>query len=415
MAIEFVPVALVPNKLASPVPAPQGNSKPTADSKAADKDSQEFRKLLDGLETPEDAPADSAAPPKDADPAGGAVGRKKLLATDKTLVHSGSTDNADTAAWMAAHLPPVPVPLAPASVSGTSDAMGVRRGAGSQAASKAAVGSAAPPSGVPDARTQSDRWANYASVFEQIQSRLAAGGSGAQDPAGQGIKGLAKPVLGTAAADTRADQMAAIAHSGVWTMPAIGATAVQAANDAIEAMQWAVREAGDKREDRVADKAPEGGVGHSHFTPTVHFESTAASVDASQAAPEAAVADQVSYWISQGIQNAELTFDGADAQPVQVSISLSGNEAHVAFRTDQPEARDLLTGAATHLKDLLQSQGMVLSGLSVGSSGAGGANARERRPPPEERKNTARSAPEVGTVRPTAPTGSSGRSVDLFV
>ncbi|MBC7683470.1 MAG: flagellar hook-length control protein FliK [Ferruginibacter sp.] len=172
---------------------------------------------------------------------------------------------------------------------------------------------------------------------------------------------------------------------------------------------------GDKGEGLSADKLPEGGVGQNHFTPTVHFESAAASVDAGQPAPEAAVADQVSYWISQGIQNAELTFNGADAQPVQVSISLSGNEAHVEFRTDQLETRDLLAGAASHLKDLLQSQGMVLSGVSVGSSGSGGSNARERRAPSEGRQNAAKSGGEVTAVRSAAPKGTSGRAVDLFV
>ena len=430
MAIESAPVALVSTKPTLPVSsASQGNSKTTADSKAANKDSQEFRNLLEGLDTAEDTPAEATSPSKDADPADGGVGRKKLLNSGKSPASGNSAGGADAATWMAAYLPPVPVPLAtpvaPASVSGTSDAMGALQGAGSLAALKAdaavVAGTAAATTNValttalPDARTQSVNLANYASVFEQIQSRLAAGGAGAQDAAGGGAKGLAKPVLGTAAADTRADQMATMASGGMWVMPVTEAAALQAATDATAALKLDVRETGDKREGLLAGALPEGGVAHNHFTPTVHFDSTAANVDAGQPAPEAAVADQVSYWISQGIQNAELTFDGADAQPVQVSISLSGNEAHVEFRTDQLETRDLLTGAAAHLKDLLQSQGMVLSGLSVGSSGAGGTGARERRTPSEGRQNTAKSAPEVAAVRPAAAKLPSGRAVDLFV
>lgn len=430
MAIESVPVALVSTKPAPPVPSvSQSNSESTADSKAADKDKQQFRNLLEGLDTAEDAPAAAASPSKDADPADGGVGRKKLLNTGKSVASGSSTGSADAATWMAAYLPPVPVPLATtaaaALVSGTPDGMDVLQGNGSLAASKAdasgVAGSAAVatnaalPSALPDARTQSVNLANYASVFEQIQSRLAAAGAGAQDAAGSGTKGQAKSVLGTAAADTRADQVVSMASGGMWVMPVTEAAALQAATDATEAMQLAAPETGDKREGPVAEKWPEGGVGQNQFTPTVHFDSTSASVDASQPAPGAAVADQVSYWISQGIQNAELTFDGADAQPVQVSISLSGNEAHVEFRTDQLETRDLLTGASSHLKDLLQSQGMVLSGLSVGSSGAGGTNARERRAPSEERQNATRSAPEISAVRPTAPKATSGRAVDLFV
>lgn len=423
MAIEFAPGVLVATKPTPPAPSDvQSNSKPTADSKAADKDSQQFRRLLEGLDTAEDAPDEAASPSKDADPADGGVARKKLLNTGKSLAGGSSTGTADAATWMAAYLPPMPTaaPTAAAPVSGTLDAMDALQRNGSLAASKAdaadVAGSAqAAKAALPDARTQAVNLANYASVFEQIQSRLATGGAGVQDAAGSGTKSLAKTVLSAAAADTRADPMATMVSGGMWVMPVTEAAALRAATDATEAMQLAVSKTGDKREGLQADKLPEGGVGQNHFTPTVHFESAAASVDAGQPAPEAAVADQVSYWISQGIQNAELTFEGADAQPVQVSISLSGNEAHVEFRTDQLEARDLLSGAAAHLKDLLQSQGMVLSGLSVGSSGAGGPNARERRAPSEGRKNTAQSAPEVAAVRSAAPKGSSGRSVDLFV
>ena len=434
MALESVLTARVPTKAAPPMPsALHGNSKSTADSKAADKDAQNFRHLLEGLDSAGNTPADGASSSKDADPADGGAGRRKLLNTGKSPASgNNSTGTADAATWIGAYLPPVPIPLATplasaqtsASVPGTSDTPDALQGTGTVGALKAdvagGVGSAtahnaALPAALPDARTPSVNQANYASIFGQIQSRLAGGGTGAPDAMGSGTNGLAKPVLGTAAADTRADQMATMARGGLWVMPVTEAAALQAATDATAALKRAVGESGDKREGLLADKLPEGGVGQNPFTPTVHFESASASVNISQAAPEAAVADQVSYWVAQGIQNAELTFDGADAQPVQVSISLSGNEAHVEFRTDQLETRDLLTGAAAHLKDLLQSQGMVLSGLSVGSSGAGGTNARERRTPSEGRKITARSAPEVVAVRSTAPQGASGRAVDLFV
>ncbi|BDT70476.1 hypothetical protein os1_46690 [Comamonadaceae bacterium OS-1] len=434
MAIESAPVALVPTKAAAPTASTSpGAGKPTADNKAADKADKAFRDLLEGLDTAGDLPADAALPAADVAVAEDAVpGPKKPLNAAKSTV--ASTTSADAATWMAAYLPPVPVPQAPPVASASVPAPnGLQDGlqgssalvaalkpdaAGGADAKAAPANAAALPAAVPDARTQSVSLANYASVFEQMQSRLATGGTAGQEGAGSGSKGLAKPVLGTAAADARADQVASVANGSVWTMPVTEAAALRAATDATEALKGAVRDTADQREGVVADKTPEGGVGgvgHHPFTPTVHFESASASVDASQPAPEAAVADQVSYWISQGIQNAELTFDGADAQPVQVSISLSGNEAHVEFRTDQLETRDLLTGSAAHLKDLLQSEGMVLSGLSVGSSGAGGANARERRAPTEERQNTTRAAPEVAAVRPTAPKGSSGRSVDLFV
>nr|WP_315207496.1 flagellar hook-length control protein FliK [uncultured Albidiferax sp.] len=436
MAIESVPVALVPTKAAAPVAGP-GTGKPAAKNQAADKAAKDFRNLLEGLETAVDTPADGSVPAPEATAADATgLGQEKPLDVAEPTA-MGST-SADAATWMAAYLPPVPVPLATPAASAAvlapstatdavqtthSPVAALKPDAVRVADTKAAPASLATstatnttaPAAVPDARTQSISLANYASVFEQIQSRLAASGTAAQEGAGSGSKGLAKPVLGTAAADARAEQVASVARGSVWTLPVTEAAALRASTGSTEAMQWALRETADPREGLVADKLPEGSVGQNHFTPTVHFESATASVDVSQPAPEAAVADQVSYWISQGIQNAELTFEGTDAQPVQVSISLSGNEAHVEFRTDQVETRDLLTGSAAHLKDLLQSEGMVLSGLSVGSSGAGGTNARERRAPSEAPQKTARPGPEVAAVRPTAPQGSSGRSVDLFV
>jgi flagellar hook-length control protein FliK len=253
--------------------------------------------------------------------------------------------------------------------------------------------------------------ASYASVLEQMQSRLAAGSGGLRS--GTPDKGVAvgttKAVPGTAAADIRADAAASLLPMG---------SAMETATRATESMQWTLRESTEKSEATglVSDKLPEGLVVQSGFTATVSFDSASISTGAQQQAPEAAIADQVSYWISQGIQNAELTFDGADAQPVQVSISLSGNEAHVEFRTDQLETRDLLTGSAAHLKDLLQSEGMVLSGLSVASSGAGGSQGRERRAPGEGQPNTAQSRAEDGVaVRSTAPARAPQGAIDLFV
>jgi flagellar hook-length control protein FliK len=221
-------------------------------------------------------------------------------------------------------------------------------------------------------------------------------------------------VPGTATADIRADAVASLLS----THPVIPTASLQAAIGATETTPWAARESTDKSDAAglLSDKLPEGGgIAQPAFMATVSFDSKVINLDVQQPAPEAAIADQVSYWISQGIQTAELTFDGADAQPVQVSISLSGNEAHVEFRTDQLETRDLLTGAAAHLKDLLQSEGMVLSGLSVGASGAGGSSARERRTPPDGLTPAGPSRTEEGAVRPSATARVAQGVVDLFV
>ena len=135
-------------------------------------------------------------------------------------------------------------------------------------------------------------------------------------------------------------------------------------------------------------------------------------------APEMQVAEQVTYWVSQNVQNAELKLDGLGQSPVEVSISVQGNEAHITFRTDEAQTRSVLEAASAHLKDMLQREGMVLTGVSVGTSGSGESSGSERR---------ARQAARQGTIAPlqvatiTTQDSSrrantvSGRSVDLFV
>ena len=132
--------------------------------------------------------------------------------------------------------------------------------------------------------------------------------------------------------------------------------------------------------------------------------------------PDMQVAQQVTYWISQDIHNAELKLDGLGKGPVEVSISMNGNEAHVAFRTDELQARTMLEGAAVHLKDLLQSEGLVLSGVSVGTSGAGDTGGEERK----QRQGSRQSGivPITATVADTRRmpmVGATGRTLDLFV
>lgn len=101
--------------------------------------------------------------------------------------------------------------------------------------------------------------------------------------------------------------------------------------------------------------------------------------DASMTALESMVADTVSYWVTQGIQNAELTLDGQGADPVDVSISLKGDEAQIEFRSDQPEIRQVLEGASAYLKDLLAKEGLILSGVSVGAFSQQGTGAQDQR------------------------------------
>lgn len=134
-------------------------------------------------------------------------------------------------------------------------------------------------------------------------------------------------------------------------------------------------------------------------------------------APEVQVAEQVKYWMSHDVQNAELKLDGLGKDPVQVSITMTGNEAHIAFRTDETQTRGVLEGAAAHLKDMLGREGVVLTGMSVGTSSSGNQadTGGERRPRQGVRQ--AFVAPPIGAIAAAggrAPV-SSGRALDLFV
>ena len=84
----------------------------------------------------------------------------------------------------------------------------------------------------------------------------------------------------------------------------------------------------------------------------------------------------MAYWVSQNIQNAELTVEHA-GHPVEVSVALTGKEAHVTFRSDQGQTRELLDASVDQLRELLGREGLELSGVTVGHSGGQGGQSGE--------------------------------------
>ncbi|MDP3577825.1 flagellar hook-length control protein FliK [Methyloversatilis sp.] len=133
---------------------------------------------------------------------------------------------------------------------------------------------------------------------------------------------------------------------------------------------------------------------------------------------EMRVAEQVSYWIGRGAQNAELEVEGLGEGPVKVSIELQGQEARVEFRADQAQTRQVLQDSMPHLRELLEREGLVLSGLSVGSSGSerGAGQAGQGRQGGRQGQTGVPELPALALAAAThraAPL--SGRSVDLFV
>lgn len=224
-----------------------------------------------------------------------------------------------------------------------------------------------------------------------------------------------QPGVNATVVDARALQQAGRADLGASDPTAPGALLTSAISDIF--LRPAQR-SGNKFSVLSAGAGIEGSWGHQALLAGDRATASVALTSASVQSPESMVADTVSYWVTQGVQNAELKLDGFGGEPVEVRISLKGDQAHIGFRTDQPEIRQMLEGAIGQLKDILKSEGLVLSGVSVGTSGHDGAGAQEQRNRP--------SLPQVGQASlmttDQVPTPSQprvnlavGRAVDLFV
>ncbi|HEY8905307.1 MAG TPA: flagellar hook-length control protein FliK [Rhodoferax sp.] len=127
------------------------------------------------------------------------------------------------------------------------------------------------------------------------------------------------------------------------------------------------------------------------------------------------VAETVSYWATHGVQSAELTLDGLGNEPVKVRISVDGDQTQVDFRSNQPEVRQALESASAQLKTMLSSEGLQLTGMSIGTSGRG-QTPGEGEQPKQSPRQTARVSlePVVATTARVA-NRSVGQALDLYV
>ena len=150
-------------------------------------------------------------------------------------------------------------------------------------------------------------------------------------------------------------------------------------------------------------------------TSEVQFSSAPSAPDPSAFSPDVYVAEQVSYWVSKDVQNAQLKLDGFGSEPVEVSISMRGNEAIVDFRSDQPEVRQVLESAASHLKEMLSRQGMVLSGVSVGTSSQDASGSQQRKNQAAVRQTKVEMLVSAAAPAPSRMARATGNALDLFV
>lgn len=79
------------------------------------------------------------------------------------------------------------------------------------------------------------------------------------------------------------------------------------------------------------------------------------------------VGSQISYWSAQGAQRASFTVGSAQDMPVEVTLSFADGALDVTFETEEEGVRELLESQAHEaLQQLMDAQGIVLGGVSVG-------------------------------------------------
>lgn len=261
--------------------------------------------------------------------------------------------------------------------------------------------------------------------FSRASSALSSGLVGVSTAAlaaGQRSVGGDKPLASAAlsaspalqAAPERRDAAGAgLARAGFDFNPA-PAQPAQAAAPTPDAL---VRSTGDRAMPGGTTEVWGGGTAGPEASQSVEI-GTAVAEPQQQTAAEDALADQVAFWVSENLQNAELTVTH-DGKPVEVSVSMSGKEAHIVFGSDQSETRDLLDASVAQLRELLHSEGLTLSGMTVGNSGARNAN-----PDGSGGSDTPRGRQGGRTAQVQAPVTETGarranvvtdKSVDVFV
>lgn len=123
-------------------------------------------------------------------------------------------------------------------------------------------------------------------------------------------------------------------------------------------------------------------------------------------------------WTSPHVRHASVRVGEAGDNPIDIQLSLDGQEVQVRFQTNDAQARDSLErDASAALGELLQRSGMELGSVSVGgqstsSQGQAGGQGGQPAAKPALRRSDA--APEAAST-PPSPRRDDSRPLDLFV
>ncbi len=171
----------------------------------------------------------------------------------------------------------------------------------------------------------------------------------------------------------------------------------------------------EKTENKMSARFEFGVLGQNFQTTAAPGDVYASHKSGGVMTPEKMGSQEMNYWVGREVQFAELKLDGPGNKPVEVSVSVRGNEASVEFRTEPFETRQIIEDSMPHLKELLRNEGLVLSSVSVGSTSADASSSQDRKPKQNQRRAIATlSGMRVANEGPRgAPLA--GSSVDLFV
>ena len=145
--------------------------------------------------------------------------------------------------------------------------------------------------------------------------------------------------------------------------------------------QWAVATAGlqprgnDKQDvGRAVAEAGAAWLSSNHGSQTQLTENAVRETQSTQDAAFEAATDvpqeDMRFWVQGKQHRADILMD-RDGQAVRVQVSVRGNEAQVTFLSDQAQTREMLDESVAQLREMLEQQGVVLSGVTVQADARG--------------------------------------------
>lgn len=172
------------------------------------------------------------------------------------------------------------------------------------------------------------------------------------------------------APDTEAGRV--VLQTGVWQLVSPAAAPVAALAGQIG--QWAAQWLGTKGAGPAQEQAYQGrhdgtvpgglAVGASPHRLTEQAVQAATASEHAQNDAEPQQQEDLRFWLKGDQQRGEVLLQ-RDGQPVRVQVHMRGNEAHVVFRSDQADLRQLLDAGLNQLGDLLAQQGLALADAQV--------------------------------------------------